>query len=156
MDGVGDDGEDHSGELHTGEDHAREPYDEVDYTGETMAESDFESLDGESHSGESHDEEAHDGAVHDRESMTENPTMEKTMPKFPREDHVTGTIQMSDDTRRKDGEDMLDYSWSSLGGCSEIAGASDAVWLITLDISERCSGDGHLPQDLSLLWLGKA
>ena len=36
----------------------------------------------------------------------------------------------------------------------EIANTSDAVWLLTLDISERPSEDGDKPQDLSLVCLG--
>ena len=35
----------------------------------------------------------------------------------------------------------------------EIAGTSDAVWLLMLDISECPSKDGDKPQDLSLMWL---
>ena len=46
--------------------------------------------------------------------------------------------------------DMLGISWSSLGSCMEIAGASDAEWLLMLDISRCPSQDGHKPQDLRL------
>ena len=38
----------------------------------------------------------------------------------------------------------------------EIASVSDAVWLLTLNISELTSSGGHKPQDLSLLWLDYA
>ena len=53
-------------------------------------------------------------------------------------------------------DDMLDNSRSSAGGCIEIASVSDAVWLLTLNISELTSSGGHKRQDLSLLWLDNA
>ena len=63
-----------------------------------------------------------------------------------------------DEMRRgkKSRHDMLGILWSSLGSCMEIAGASDAAWLLMLDISGCPSQDGRKPQDLRLLWLGDA
>ena len=46
---------------------------------------------------------------------------------------------------------MLDNSRSSIGGCMEIASVSDAVWLLTLNISELTSSGEHKPQDRELV-----
>ena len=100
----------------------------------------------------------HNGGVHEGESVTESPTMEKTMPKSPMMEKTMsqGPFRREMASGEMDRDDMLDYSWSSLGGCVELAGASNAVWLLTLDISKRPSGDWHQSQDLSLLRLRNA
>ena len=73
-------------------------------------------------------------------------------------DDTTHNEKERDEMRRgkKSRHDMLGISWSSLGSCMEIAGASDAEWLLMLDISRCPSQDGHKPQDLRLLWLDDA